>query len=75
MPVAQQIERLKRELEQRGLAGVVVLEADLYELAGAERDAALDALVEGKPSPYVLVDGRLACAGSVNLDEVLAVLA
>ena len=48
-----------------------VIEADLLGLQGADRIAALDAIVAGEPSPYVVCDGRLLCAGSVDVQAVL----
>ncbi len=75
MPVSLQIERLKRQLGDRLGNGFAVVSTDLYGLEGAERDAALDALVDGEPSPFVLLNGRLVCTGAVNLDAVLGALA
>jgi len=75
MPVVRQIERLISELDRRGTTGVIVLNPDLYALQGADREAALDALVAGKRSPYVLLDGTLVCTGSVEVDAVLGALA
>lgn len=75
LPVSAQTERLKRELAARWGDSVSVLSADLYGLEGAERDAVLDAMVAGDPSPFVLVDGRLVCSGAVELPAVLAALA
>ncbi len=53
----------------------MVSEPDLYDLDGADRDAALDAIVAGAPSPFVLVGGRLVCTGSIEVDAVLGALA
>jgi hypothetical protein len=75
MPVALQIERLERKLASCGTQDVVVLNTDLYSLEGAERHVALDAVVAGEPSPLVLMDGRLLCNGSVDVDAVLGALA
>ena len=75
LPVSAQVERLKRALATRaGDVGVSVLSVDLFSLVGRERDAALDAVVAGEPSPFVLFDGRLICAGAVDLPVVLAAL-
>lgn len=73
MPVSAQVERLKRQLADR-LGDCEVLAVDLYSLTGSERDAALDAIVTGQPSPFVLIEGRLVCTGGVELDAVLAAL-
>ena len=74
LPVSAQIARLKLQLADNRLGAVSVDEVDLYSLTGAERDAALDALVAGEPSPLVLIDGRLVCSGSIALPDVLAAL-
>ena len=75
MPVSLQIERLRRELAGRFGDGFLVLSTDLYSLEGVERDAALDAMVAGAPSPFVLVRGRLVCTGAVEVPAVLDALA
>lgn len=75
MPVSAQIERLRHELEGRYAGGWQVLSTDLYSLEGGEREAALDAVVAGKPSPFVLVGGQLVCSGVVEIEAVLAALA
>jgi hypothetical protein len=74
MPVSFQIERLRSELAQRFGGGFLVVDADLYSLEGVERDTALDALAAGTPSPFVLVNGRLACSGAVDPPAVLDAL-
>ena len=75
MPVAFQVQRLRDALAAHLGIGFAVLDTDLYSLAGAERDAALDALGAGEPSPFVLLGGRLVCAGSVEVSAVLDALA
>ena len=75
MPVSVQIERLQRELLSRLGDGFSVLSSDLYSLEDRERDVALDALVAGAPSPFVLINGRLVCAGAVEVLAVLVALA
>lgn len=75
MPVSVQIERLRRELGSRFGDRCQVLDTDFYSLEGSERDAALDAVVLGEPSPFVLMDDRLVCTGAVQIDAVLAALA
>jgi len=74
MPVSLQVERLKRDLAARGDQAVTVLEVELHSLTGADRDAALDAIVADIPSPYVLIDGRLVCSGSIDIDAVMGAL-
>lgn len=75
MPVSLQVQRLRLDLARRVGDAVSVLEVDLYALTGADRDAALDALVAGAPSPYVLIGGRLVCTGAIDLEAIRAVLA
>jgi hypothetical protein len=74
MPVSVQIARLERELASRSAEGVVVENTDLYSLEGTERDAALDAVVAGEPSPFVLMRGKLVCTGAVDTAAVLGEL-
>jgi len=74
MPVSMQIENLRRELTSRLGEGYCVEDTDLYSLQGVERDAALDAVVAGEPSPFVLIDGELVCMGAVEVDAVVNVL-
>ena len=74
-PVSLQIENLQREISARLGDGFEVQEVDLYSLEGVERDAALDAVVAGEPSPFVLVNGQLVCTGTVDRSAVLAALA
>jgi hypothetical protein len=74
MPVSAQMERLRRELAATGRTDVSVVDVDLYSLVGSERDVALDAVVAGKPSPFVLLGGHLVCTGSVEVPTVLAAL-
>ncbi|MDR3686940.1 MAG: hypothetical protein P4L93_08300 [Coriobacteriia bacterium] len=69
-----QIERLERELANRLGSGFSVQATDLYSLEGVERDAALDALVAGEPSPFVLALGGLVCTGSVDTSAILDAL-
>jgi hypothetical protein len=75
MPVSVQVDHLRHALRSRAGEAFVVENADLYALEGAERDLALDAMVAGEPSPYVLVGGRLVCTGSVDVPVVLEALA
>jgi len=74
LPVSAQVARLKVQLADRDLGAASVDEVDLYSLREADRDAALDALVAGEPSPFVLIDGRLVCSGSIVLADVVAAL-
>jgi len=74
MPLSLQVERLGRDLAEQIGDGVSVREVDLYSLTGADRDAALDAVVAGIPSPYVLIDGRLVCAGAIDSAAILGAL-
>jgi len=74
MPVSVQIERLEREIDTRLGGGFLVIDTDLYSLEGVERDLALDAVVAGEPSPFVLLEGQLVCTGAVEVSAVLNAL-
>ncbi|NTU71882.1 MAG: hypothetical protein HGB10_08720 [Coriobacteriia bacterium] len=74
MPVAMQIDRLQREIDAALGGGFVVRNTDLYSLMGVERDLALDAVVTGVPSPFVLIEGQLVCTGAVEVPAVLSAL-
>lgn len=54
--------------------GITVVEVDLLALEGAERHAALDAMVADAPGPYVIYDGRLVCSGPIDERAVLDAL-
>jgi hypothetical protein len=75
MPVSLQIERLERELGSRFGEGYVVVNTDLYDLEGEERDATFDAVAAGEPSPFVLIGGKLVCTGAVEVPAVVNALA
>jgi len=75
MPASTQIERLRTALEPWFAGRASVLGVDLYTLEGVERELVLDAMVAGDPSPFVLVNGRLACTGTVDAKAVLDALA
>ena len=74
MPVSVQTENLRRVLASRLGEGCCVESTDLYSLQGVERDVAIDAMVAGEPSPFVLIDGELVCKGAVKVDAVLNAL-
>jgi len=74
MPLSLQVERLRRDLAEQVGDTASVCEVDLYSLTGADRDAALDAVVAGIPSPYVLISGRLVCAGAIDSVAILGAL-
>jgi len=74
MPVSRQIARLEHALAERSACGISVVSVDLLGLEECERHAALDAIVADEPSPYVILGGRLVCAGSVDVAAVLAAL-
>ncbi len=71
LPVATQVERLTRQVHGRFGDSLPVSTVDLYSLEGTERDEALDAVVAGDPSPFVLVGGHLVCTGNVDAPRVL----
>ena len=74
LPVSAQIERLERELRRLLGDGFAVYEVELDQLLGAQREAAFDAVVEGAPSPFVLVGDRLVCTGSVDVAVVIGAI-
>lgn len=49
-------------------------ETDLYQLNGMQRAAAINALVSGAALPFVIVDERVVCAGSLDLEVVATAL-
>jgi hypothetical protein len=61
---------LEARLGERLGRDVSIEEADLYALVGSERDAAIDALVAGLETPLMMVAGRVACAGDLDLGKV-----
>ena len=75
LPIAVQIDRLERQLNERFDVRFDVGNVDLYSLEGTERDEALDAVVAGEPSPFVLVGGHLVCTGNVDPQAVIACIA
>jgi hypothetical protein len=74
IPVSMQIENLNHELADRGLGDVSVMSVDLSELAEDEREAAVDALVAGLPSPFVVLGDRLICSGLVDVPAIIEAL-
>lgn len=53
---------------------VHVEEADILGLMGAEREAAVIALSSGAEFPLVIIDGVLACHGSLDADAIAEVI-
>ncbi len=49
-------------------------ETDLYQLNGVQRAAAITALVSGAALPFIIVDERVVCAGSLDLEAVATAL-
>lgn len=74
MPLQWRLHVLEVQMNERAAQPVLVVETSLYHLAGAERDAAIDALVGGAELPLVLVGDRVACTGSFDLDAVHAAI-
>jgi hypothetical protein len=74
-PISLQVERLKKQLADHFGYGFSVVSTDLYGLEDGERNVAIDAVVAGKQSPFVLVGDQLVCAGSVELPAILEALA
>jgi hypothetical protein len=74
LPLATQAERLAEQLRPHLGDGFMVHITDLYDLQGADKDAALDAIGAGELSPFVLVEGVVASAGSLDAYAVLKAL-
>ena len=74
-PLQSLLQVLEARLGERVGRDVSIQEADLYALVGAERDAAIDALVAGLDTPLMMVAGRVMCAGELDLDKVRDALA
>ena len=74
MPIELQCQRLETLLRDRGACCFTVANPELHELDGDDRNVALDAIVEGAPGPYVLVEGRLVCSGTIDAEAVYSAL-
>lgn len=74
LPVAAQVARLDRFLTETFGGRFEITTVDLYSLEGVARDEALDAVVAGKPSPFVLLDEHVVCSGAVDPDAVMAAI-
>lgn len=71
-PLTQQVEQLRQALDEHWAGGYTLQIAELEDLDDAERHAVIDAVVAGDESPYVVVNGRLVCAGRIDPTAVLA---
>lgn len=58
---------LESELRSANERPVTIISTDVYGVQGDARHAALDALIEGKTLPYVIVDGALVCTGGIDV--------
>lgn len=74
MPLQWRLHVLEVQLNERAVRPVCVVETSLYHLEGAERGAAVDALVRGAALPLVLVGDRVACTGSSDTDAICAAI-
>lgn len=71
MPSTWRAHVIEEHLQASGISATVV-ERDIYALSGDERHAVLDAMVrEGADAPMVVVGGRVACTGGIDLEAVL----
>lgn len=71
MPETWRARVLHERLTAYGIAAEVRV-SDIYTLEGAERHAALDAVVaEHAGFPMVIVDGCVACHGGIDVDAVM----
>ena len=75
LPVSSQVQRLKLALTERFGRAPEIPVVDLYELDPDEQGPAIDAVVSGELSPFVVVNGRLVCTGTVDVAAVLGALA
>lgn len=71
-PVSHQIERLRGVLETQWGGDFTLALAELEDLDETERHAVIDAVVAGEESPFVVVNGRVACKGGIDAAAVLA---
>lgn len=72
MPATWRAHVIAERLAAEGITADVV-EYDLYALVDEERHAVLDAMVrDAAELPMVLVEGRVACAGDIDLEAVVA---
>lgn len=74
MPLQWRLHVLEVQLNERSAQPVLVVETSLYHLAGAERGAAIDALVGGAELPLVLVGDRVACSGALDVEAIASAL-
>lgn len=73
MPSAWRVRAMFERLSAEGFTAEVQ-ERDLYSLLDVERHAVLDAMVIHQAElPMVVVDGTVACFGSLDLDAVVRV--
>lgn len=70
MPLQWRLQVLEAQVKDRVACEIRFEEVDLYMLAGEEKDAALDALATGAELPFVIVDGKVACAGPLDAEPV-----
>ena len=50
------------------------VETDLFQLVGAQRSAAFDALVRGDVLPFVIIEDEIVCTGGLNSDVIAAAI-
>ncbi|MBE0475662.1 MAG: hypothetical protein IBX62_00975 [Coriobacteriia bacterium] len=73
MPAEWRLQVLGARIAEAGLESVVTLRlAGLFALEGEQRSAVTSALLESEDFPVVLVGHRIACAGAVDPDAVIA---
>lgn len=71
MPSTWRVHVIEAALRDGGFR-LSVSECDVYSLPAAERTAVVDVLIAEHASfPMVLVRGRIACHGGIDLDAVL----
>lgn len=76
MPVEWRLQVLEDRLNGGSDEWCEIEAVDLLTVTTEERDAALDALLEsGSDFPVVLVDGRVACVGDIDVEAVVTAVA
>ncbi|MGB4592476.1 MAG: hypothetical protein WBI63_01715 [Coriobacteriia bacterium] len=74
MPLQWRLQVLEARLCDQLARPVHVEETELLQLQGAQRHAAVDALVIGAALPFVLVGDTMACAGDFDVDAIVRAL-
>ena len=74
MPLQWRLQVLEAGLKDRLNRSVSVIDTELFTLAGAARDSALDALTAGAEMPFVLVRERVVHTGDLDADAIVSAI-